>query len=188
MPRPIFSLVFLLSACSVAGPVPTATSPDPASPAQDSVVRQVFRASDWIGAVTSGDQGCNASMGEYTLWVYALGSQCGVSPDRADRVAIIRQPLPGVAPIRALTQLPAGRYAAWAYGAGDAGTLQIRLCARGCIIGNLPREPAWMFLGWLELRDRQTIYLRSWQQPETTLLSVQQLVLSSSEAEPDWIP
>ena len=127
-------------------------------------------------------------MGEYTLWVYAHGSQCGVPRDKADRVAIIRQPLPGIAPIRALTQLPGGRYAAWVYGAGDAGELQIRLCARGCIIGNLPQKPAWTLLGWLELRDNQTIYLRSWQQPETHLLYVQEILLSSSDTKPNWIP
>jgi hypothetical protein len=127
-------------------------------------------------------------MGEYTLWVYARGNQCGVPRDQADRVAIIRQPLPGVAPIRALTQLPGDRYAVWVYGAGDAAGLQIRLCARGCIIGNLPQEPAWAFLGWLELRDNQTIYLRSWQQPETRLIYVQAIVLSTSDANPDWIP
>ncbi|MGH7259496.1 MAG: hypothetical protein ACREI9_02295 [Nitrospiraceae bacterium] len=155
---------------------------------QEPVTRQVFRAPDWIGAVTSGDQGCNASMGEYTLWVYARGTKCGVPREQADRVAIIRQPLPGVAPIRGLTQLPGGHYAVWVYGAGEAGKLQIRLCARGCIIGDLPQKPAWAFLGWIELRDNQTIYLRSWQQPETHLLYVQEIILSSSDTKPDWTP
>jgi hypothetical protein len=103
-------------------------------------------------------------------------------------VAIIRQPLPGISPIRTLTQLPSGRYAVWVYGAGDADHLQIRLCAKTCVIGDLPAKPGWVFLDWIELRDRQTILLRSWQQPETHLLYVQAISLSSSDASPDWIP
>jgi len=181
----------VLTAYSLAGDQPPALSAaeqTQAIPAQEPVVSQIFRAPDWIGAVNVTDGGCNASMGEYTLWVYAMGSKCGVSREQADRVAIIRQPLPGVAPIRALTQLPGGRYAIWVYGAGEAINSQVRLCARGCLIGGLPQKPAWAFLGWIELRDNQTIYLRSWQQPETHLLYVQAVVLSSSETKPDWVP
>jgi hypothetical protein len=174
-------LLLLLTACS-------SVVAEGQGGTQEPVARQVIRAPDWIGAVTSGDQGCNASMGEYTLWVYAMGSKCGVPREEADRVSIIRQPLPGVAPIRALTQLSGGRYSVWVYGAGDAVGLQIRLCARGCIIGELPQQPTWTFLGWLELRDNQTIYLRSWQQPETRLIYVREILLSPSDAKPDWIP
>ncbi len=156
--------------------------------AQEPPVKQIFRASDWSGAVNVTDEGCNASMGEYTLWVYATATQCGVQPDQADRVVVIRQALPGVAPIRAATQLPGGRYAVWVFGAGDAGHLQLRLCAKTCEIGELPSTPAWAFLGWVEIRDHQTLLLRSWQQPERHSLYVQAVVLSTSETKPDWVP
>ena len=156
--------------------------------AQPSSAQQIFRAPDWIGAVNVTDGGCNASMGEYTLWVYARGSRCGVAREQADRVVIIRQPLPGVGPIRAMTQLPGGRYAVWVYGAGDAGNSQIRLCAKGCVIGELPATPAWVPLEPIELRDNQTIYLRSWQQSDGHRLHVQAVVLSSTNSKPDWTP
>lgn len=185
----------LLTACSSAAAMqndsPSHTSP-PAGESkggtEEPLVQQVFRAPDWTGAVNVTDGGCNASMGEYTLWVYSMGTKCGVPREQADRVSIIRQPLPGVAPIRALTQLPGGRYAIWVYGAGEAINSQVRLCARGCVIGGLPQKPAWAFLGWIKLLDNQTLYLRSWQQPETHLLYVQAVVLSSSETKPDWVP
>jgi len=159
-----------------------------ASPQQEPVLTRVLRAPDWIGAVNVTDGGCNASMGEYTLWVYATVTQCGVPRLEADRVAIIRQPLPGVSPIRSSTQLPGGRYAVWVYGAGDADHLQIRLCAKTCVVGDLPAKPSWVFLDWIELRDKQTILLRSWQQPEAHMLYVQAISLSSSDISPDWIP
>lgn len=155
---------------------------------QEPVLTHVIRASDWIGAVNVTDGGCNASMGEYTLWVYATATKCGVPRQEADRVAIIRQPLPGVSPIRSSTQLPGGRYAVWVYGAGDADHLQIRLCAKTCVIGDLSAKPSWVFLNWIELREQQTVLLRSWQQPETHLLYIQAISLSSSDTSPDWIP
>ncbi len=153
-----------------------------------SAVQQVFRAPDWTGAVNVTDGGCNASMGEYSLWVYARGNRCGVAREQADRVVIIRQPLPGIGPIRALTQLPAGRYFVWVYGAGEEGGSQIRLCARGCVIGELPMTPAWISLEPIQLRDRQTLYLRSWQQTDGRRLHVQAVVLSSTNSQPDWTP
>jgi hypothetical protein len=165
-----------------------ASEPAQTSSQQEPALTGVIRAQDWTGAVNVTDGGCNASMGEYTLWVYATANKCGVPRQEADRVAIIRQPLPGISPIRSLTQLPSGRYAVWVYGAGDADHLQIRLCAKTCVIGDLPVKPAWVFLDWIELRDRQTILLRSWQQPETHLLYVQAISLSSSDVSPDWIP
>lgn len=171
----------VLPALSAGEPVQTVPLPTPA-------VSQIFRAPDWIGAVNVTDGGCNASMGEYTLWVYATATACGVPRDQADRVAIIRQALPGISPIRAPTDLPGGRYAVWVYGAGDDSHLQLRLCAKSCIIGELPSQPGWMFIDWIELRENQTLYLRSWQQPETHLLYVQAVVLSSSDAKPDWTP
>jgi hypothetical protein len=149
---------------------------------------QIFRAPDWTGAVEAGDEGCIASSGEYTLWVYATATRCGVPRVQAERVVVIRQPLPGVAPIRAATRLPAGRYMVWVYGAGDPGHPWLRLCAKGCVVGELPTAPAWASLGWIEIRDNQTLLLRSWQQPEAHTLHIQAMVLSSSEAQPDWTP
>ncbi len=187
----LVSLAALPAGCSSDGaapPVRSASEQVQIIQTQPPVVQQVFRAADWIGAVNVTDGGCNASMGEYTLWVYALGSQCGVPRERADRVVIIRQPLPGVGPIRAITQLPAGRYAVWVYGAGDAGNAQIRLCAKGCIIGELSTTPAWVPLDRIELRENQTIYLRSWQQTDGHTLHVQAIVLSTTNAQPDWSP
>jgi hypothetical protein len=183
----IRALLLAISILIASGPSFAADVDQPSSP-HDPVLTQVIRAQDWTGAVNVTDGGCNASMGEYTLWVYATANQCGVPRPEADRVAIIRQPLPGISPIRTLTQLPSGRYAVWVYGAGDADHLQIRLCAKTCVIGDLPAKPGWVFLDWIELRDRQTILLRSWQQPETHLLYVQAISLSSSDARPDWIP
>jgi len=184
-------LVALLAACVSPGTAPAVhAASEPVQPrrAQPSAAQQVFKAPDWTGAVNVTDGGCNASMGEYTLWVYARGSRCGVAREQADRVVIIRQPLPGVGPIRAMTRLPGGRYAVWVYGAGDAGNSQIRLCAKGCVIGELPTTPGWVSLEPIELRDNQTIYLRSWQQSDGHRLHVQAVVLSSANSRPDWTP
>lgn len=183
----IRALLLAISILIASGPSFAADVDQPSSP-HDPVLTQVIRAQDWTGAVNVTDGGCNASMGEYTLWVYATANKCGVPRPEADRVAIIRQPLPGISPIRTLTQLPSGRYAVWVYGAGDADHLQIRLCAKTCVIGDLPAKPGWVFLDWIELRERQTILLRSWQQPETHLLYVKVISLSSSDVSPDWIP
>ena len=181
-------LLLLVTLYRLNGPAPASVAAEPVPSAPDPVVTHIIRAPDWIGAVNVTDEGCNASMGEYTLWVYATETKCGVPRDEADRVSIIRQPLPGVAPIRSPTRLPGGRYAVWVYGAGDAEHLRIRLCAKTCLIGELPVKPGWVFLDWIELRDKQTVYLRSWQQPETHLLYVQAISLSTSDASPDWIP
>jgi len=105
----------------------------PAAPQEP--LMQVLRASDWKGAVQFSDEGCTASTGEYTLWVYAAGTRCGVPRDQADRVVIIRQPLPGVSAITAAAQVPAGTYAVWVYGAGDPGYPWLRLCGRSCVRG-----------------------------------------------------
>ena len=185
------SLGALLAACVLGVTAPAvhaAPEQGQAGGAQPPVVEQIFKAPDWTGAVNVTDGGCNASMGEYTLWVYARGSRCGVPRDQADRVVIIRQPLPGVGPVRAITQLPGGRYYVWVYGAGDEGNSQIRLCAKGCVIGELSTSPAWVSLEPLELRDNQTVYLRSWQQSDGRRLHVQAVVLSSVNSRPDWTP
>ncbi len=154
---------------------------------QASIV-QVLRAPDWKGAVELGDEGCLASHGEYTVWVYAKGAKCGVPREQADRVVVIRQPLPGVAPIRGATQLPGGRYKVWVYGAGDPGHPGLRLCAKICVTGVLSATPSWVSLGWIELRDNQLLLLRSWDQPEAHSLYIQAVVLSSNDAQPDWTP
>ncbi len=86
--------------------LPEQTQAAPPEPA----AAQIFRAPDWTGAVEVGDEGCMASTGEYTLWVYATATQCGVPRSSAERIVVIRQPLPGVAPIRAAARLPADRY------------------------------------------------------------------------------
>lgn len=181
-------LPLALIAMTSFAPASAASEPAQLSSEQEPILTHVIRAPDWIGAVNVTDGGCNASMGEYTLWVYATATKCGVPRQEADRVSIIRQPLPGVSPIRSSTQLPNGRYAVWVYGAGDADHLQIRLCAKTCVIGTLPARPQWVFLDWIELRDNQTVLLRSWQQPETHLLYVQAISLSSSDSSPDWTP
>lgn len=186
MASSILPLALIALVCFTPGSA--ASEPDQISPQQEPVVTHVIRAPDWTGAVNITDEGCNASMGEYTLWVYATATKCGVPRQEADRVAIIRQPLPGVSPIRTSTQLPSGRYAVWVYGAGDADHLQIRLCAKTCVIGDLPVKPGWVFLDWIELREYQTVLLRSWQQPETHLLYVKAISLSSSDISPNWIP
>lgn len=179
-----FALIALICCSSSAA----ALEADQVGSQEEPVVTHVIRAADWNGAVNVTDGGCNASMGEYTLWVYATATKCGVPRQEADRVAIIRQPLPGISPIRSSTPLPSGRYAVWVYGAGDVEHLQIRLCAKGCIIGDLPVRPSWVFMNWMELRDNQTVLLRSWQQPETHLLYIQAISLSSSDISPDWVP
>jgi hypothetical protein len=156
--------------------------------AQQAPAIQVLRAPDWKGAVEIGDEGCIASHGEYTVWVYAKGTECGVPREQADRVVVIRQPLPGVAPIRGATHLSGGRYKVWVYGAGDPGHPGLRLCAKSCVTGVLSTTPSWVSLGWIELRDDQLLFLRSWDQPEAHSLYIQAVVLSSSDARPNWTP
>ncbi len=155
---------------------------------QQAPASQVLRAPDWKGAVEIGDEGCIASHGEYTVWVYAKGTECGVPREQADRVVVIRQPLPGVAPIRGVTHLPGGRYKVWVYGAGDPGHPGLRLCAKICVTGVLSTTPSWVSLGWIELRDDQLLLLRSWDQPEAHSLYIQAVVLSSDDARPNWTP
>jgi hypothetical protein len=173
-------LINVHDAFSSADIIPT---PSPQEP-----LTQIFKASDWRGAIQFSDEGCTASTGEYTLWVYATAAQCGVSREEADRVVITRQPLPGVGPIRAASQLPSGSYVVWVYGAGDAGYPWIRLCGKTCLFGELPTTPGWVSLGWIEIRDNQLLLLRSWQQPVSHRLYVQAVVLSSIETKPDWTP
>lgn len=149
---------------------------------------QIFRASDWKGGVEAGFEECKANSGEYTLWVYATSTRCGVSRQHADRVVMFRQPLPGVSPIRATSRLPGGRYAVWAYGAGDPGHPWINLCGKTCVKGELPAKPGWTWLGWIEVRDNHLLLLKTWEQPDGHQLYVQAVVLSADASQPDWVP
>jgi len=149
---------------------------------------QAFHASDWKGGTDVAFEGCMASSGEYTLWVYAKGETCGVPREEADRVVMVRQPLPGVAPIRAVSQLPAGAYTVWAYGSGDPGHPWINLCAKTCVKGKLPTKPDWIPLGIIEIRELQQFWLKTWGQPDGHQLAIHTVVLSSSAAQPNWIP
>jgi hypothetical protein len=153
-----------------------------------SPVTQILRASEWKGGSDTAFEACKANSGEYTLWVYAKGDACGVPREQADRVVMFRQPLPGVSPIRATSRLPAGRYAVWVYGAGDPGHPWINLCGKTCVKGALPAEPGWVSLESIEVRDMQLLLLKSYRQPDGHQLYVQAIVLSSSEAQPDWLP
>lgn len=149
---------------------------------------QVFPASDWRGATDVAFEGCKASSGEYTLWVYAKGNRCGVPRDQADRVVINRQPLPGVSPIRATSRLPGGSYFVWAFGSGEPGHPWINLCAKTCVKGELPPTPGWVLLGSIEVRELHQMWLKSWEQPDGHELYIKAMVLSSSDVKPDWTP
>lgn len=151
-------------------------------------VGQIFHASDWKGATDVAFEDCKANSGEYTLWVYAKGEKCGVPREQADRIVMFRQPLPGVSPARATSQLPEGRYFVWVFGAGDPGHPWINLCGKTCVKGALPPAPAWVPLGWIEVRELHQLFLKSWEQPDGHQLYVQAIMLSSSEGQPDWLP
>ncbi len=165
-----------------------ALAQDPARERQDEPVVEVFRARDWRGGTDIAFEGCKANSGEYTLWVYATHDRCGVPREQATRVVMFRQPLPGVSPIRATSHLPEGRYAVWVFGHGDPGHPWINLCAKICVRGALPKEPGWVPLGWIEVRTRHQMWLKTWEQPDGHELSVYAVVLSSVDRQPDWIP
>lgn len=153
-----------------------------------SPIQQVFRASDWRGGTDVAFEGCKANSGEYTLWVYAKGTTCGVPREQADRVVMFRQPLPGVSPVRATSELPGGTYAAWAFGSGDPGHPWINLCAKTCVKGELPLRPGWVRLGSIEVRELHQMWLKTWEQPDGHQLTVQAIVLTTSDVEPAWQP
>jgi hypothetical protein len=160
----------------------------PRPPASASVTAQIFRAADWKGGTDVAFEGCKANSGEYTLWVYAKGDRCGVPREQADRVVMFRQPLPGVSPIRATSRLPEGRYAVWLYGAGDPGHPWVNLCGKTCVKGELLSKPGWVSLGWIEVRENHLLLLKTWEQPDGHQLYVQAIVLSATDAKPDWTP
>jgi hypothetical protein len=188
--RTLFLLVLFSAAMpgSTACRTQTAFMPEDAPPPTVLPTGQTFHASDFIGATDTAIEGCHAWSGEYTVWVYAAGTRCGVPRGQADRVVVIREPLPGVAPIKAVSTIPGGSYAVWVYGSGSVGHLTLKVCAKFCVIGELPAAPDWALLGWIETRDQQNLLIRPWQLPETRRLDLQALVLSASDTKPDWTP
>ena len=149
---------------------------------------QVFRPSNWPGGVEDSDGSCAATAGEYSYWVYATATRCGVPRAQADRVVSIRQPIPGMAPLKAGWELPSGRYAVWVYGSGQPGYPWVSLCAKTCARGPMPEKAAWVFLDWIEIRDNQALDFRTYRQPDGHRLEVQAIVISSEEKQPDWVP
>jgi hypothetical protein len=152
---------------------------------------QILRAADWRGAVDVVEQGaCGVADGEFTFWVYATATICGVPREQADRLVLIRQPTLAVTPLKARTVIPGDRYAVWVYGSGQTGHPGVNLCGKGrsCVSGLLAQAPSWVFLGWIETRDEQLLILRSSEVPYGHRLVLQAVVLSSSEVKPDWAP
>jgi len=151
-------------------------------------VVQILRASDWKGGVEANEGECGATAGEYSYWVYATATRCGVPREQAERVVSIRQPTPGMASLTAKATFAEGRYAVWVYGAGQPGNPQVILCGKTCVNGPLPPTPSWVLIGWVEIRDNQLLFFRTWQQPDGHRLDVHVVVLSSSGTPPDWVP
>jgi hypothetical protein len=177
----VLELVWSFPAALAAGALPGESKP------AVSLV-QIFRASDWTGGVEESDGACGANAGEYSYWVYATATRCGVPRAQADRVVSVRQPIPGMAPLKAGSELPGGRYAVWAFGMGQPGHPWISLCAKTCARGPMPETPSWVFLDWIEIRDNQNLDFRTYQQPDGHRLDVQAVVISSSDKRPDWNP
>jgi hypothetical protein len=189
--RAIAVLSLLLAAGSLAVNQPHAlASPEQpqAAPNQNATTVQILRAPDWRGGVEASDGECGVTAGEYSYWVYATATKCGVPREQADRVVSIRQPIPGMAPLSARATLPEGRYAVWVYGAGQPGHPWVILCGKDCAYGELPPTPAWAMIGWVELRDKQGLLFRTYRQPDGHRLDVQVVVLSASGTQPDWVP
>jgi len=157
------------------------------SPASQSI-EQTFRASQFGGASEAGLEGCAASSGEYSLWVYATASRCGVPRDEADQVVLVRQPVPGVAPLHATISIPGDEYHLWLYGSGEKGHPWLHVCGRNCLSAELPQTPAWVSFGTIRLRDRQAIFIRTLEVPYGHTLRLSALWLSSDPSPPAWIP
>lgn len=149
---------------------------------------QVFRARDLKGASDVGLEGCAANSGEYTLWVYATATTCGVPRDQAEQVVLVRQPLPGVAPLRAKVAISGGAYHLWVFGSGDPGHPWLHICGKTCVIGELPAKPGWVSLGPIEVRDLQMIFIRTKEVPYGHTLRLHAMVLSTRSNQPDWLP
>ncbi len=151
-------------------------------------VEQVFRASQFRGASDVGLEGCAASSGEYSLWVYAAKGTCGVPREQADEVVLVRQPVPGVAPLRATISIPGDTYHLWVYGSGEKGHPWLHICGRNCLTGELPLSPGWVAIGLLEVRDMQAIFVRTLEVPFGHTLRLSALMLTSADSPPDWTP
>jgi hypothetical protein len=165
----------------MAEPLPTESKPE-------APLVQILRPADWIGGVEDSDGSCGATAGEYSYWVYATAARCGVPRAQADRVVSIRQPIPGMAPLKTGWELPGGRYAVWVYGAGQPGYPWVSLCAKTCARGPVPDQSSWVFLDWIEIRDNQALDFRTYRQPDGHRLEVQVVVISSENKRPDWVP
>jgi hypothetical protein len=149
---------------------------------------QIFRARDLKGASDVGLEGCAANSGEYTLWVYATATTCGVPRDQAEQVVLVRQPLPGVAPLRAKVAIAGDTYHLWVYGSGDPGHPWLHICGKTCVIGELPVKPGWVSFGPIEVRDLQMIFIRTKEVPYGHTLRLHAMVLSTRTDQPEWSP
>ena len=184
----VISLLLAIT-CQAEADNSVAEGDPPAQAAQDiAASEQVFRAPDLKGASDVGLEGCAANSGEYTLWVYATATTCGVPRDQAEQVVLVRQPLPGVAPLRARIVIPGGAYHLWVYGSGDPGHPWLHICGKTCVIGELPAKPGWVSLGPIEVRDLQMIFIRTKEVPYGHTLRLHAMVLSTSEGPPEWSP
>ncbi len=190
MPVTIFvRSLFMASLLAVPVPAPIgAAGPPEGSSVQPAPLKQIILPSDLRGAREVGQEGCKSTSGEFSFWVYATPTECGVPRKKAERVVLIRQPTFAVAPLTAVSRVPGGSYAAWAYGAGEPGHPWIHLCAKTCVSGELPDKPGWVFLGRVETRDNQRLYFRTWEFPINHTAHLQAVVLSASETQPGWVP
>jgi hypothetical protein len=183
----VTTLTFLFSVLVFSTGVSIAEQSPDTSAAASPLVR-ILKASDWKGGVEENDGECGATAGEYSYWVYASAEKCGVPQDQAQRIVSIRQPIPGMAPLRARAELPAGEYAVWVYGWGQPGHPWVSLCGKSCVTGELPPKAAWVMLGRIELRDNQGLLFRTYRQPDGHRLDVYAVVLSSNDTPPTWTP
>lgn len=147
-------------------------------------IEELFRASQFRGASNIGLDGCAASSGEYSLWVYAAKGVCGVPREQADEVVLVRQPVPGVAPLRATISIPGDTYHLWVYGSGEKGHPWLHICGRNCLTGELPLTPGWLSIGPLEVRDMQAIFIRTLEVPYGHTLRLSAVLLTTRDAPP----
>lgn len=185
----VVPVLLLTAGLLAANKEPAFSSPEQtqATPSQKASALRIIPASEWKGGVEVGGE-CGAATGEYSYWVYATATRCGVPREQADRLVSVRQPIPGMAPLSARAELPEGRYAVWVYGWGQPGHPWVILCGKDCVTGELLPTPSWVLIGWVELRDNQGLLFRTYRQPDGHRLDVQQVVLSSNEIRPDWVP
>ena len=165
----------------------TGTATAPADQPEASIEER-FLASQLRGASDVGLEGCAANSGEYTLWVYSSKGRCGVSREDADEVVLVRQPLPGVAPLRATISIPGDTYRLWIYGSGEKGHPWLHICGRNCLTAELPESPGWVSFGEVRVRDMQGIFIRTLEVPYGHTLRISAMLLTSSDSAPSWAP